>query len=57
MTHVMNPTTCATCHAAIPAHAPGGFCPACLLRDAEEPTIPGHGVPPLEEIAAAFPQV
>jgi hypothetical protein len=29
---------------------------ACLLRDAEEPIIPGHGVRPLEEISAAFPQ-
>jgi serine/threonine protein kinase len=47
---------CPTCHAPIPANAPGGFCPACLLRDAEEPPAHGHSAPPLEEIAAAFPQ-
>jgi predicted Ser/Thr protein kinase len=52
----MESITCPTCHAAIPANAPGGFCPTCLLRDAEEPPTPGQGVPPLEEIAAAFPQ-
>jgi serine/threonine protein kinase len=52
----MDINLCPTCHAPIPANAPGGFCPACLLRDAEEPTNSGHGVPPLEEIAAAFPQ-
>lgn len=32
-------------------------CPACLLRDAEEPPAYGHSAPPLEEIAAAFPQL
>jgi serine/threonine protein kinase len=48
---------CPTCHAPIPANAPGGFCPACLLRDAEEPPTYGHRAPPLEEIAAAFPQL
>ncbi|PAW72047.1 MAG: hypothetical protein B9S38_05750 [Verrucomicrobiia bacterium Tous-C4TDCM] len=53
----MQTNTCPTCHAPIPANAPGGFCPACLLRDAEEPPTSGHGAPPLEEIAAAFPQL
>ena len=53
----MNPQICPTCHAPIPAHAPGGFCPACLLRDAEEPPTNGHAAPSLEEIAAAFPQL
>ena len=52
----METNTCPTCHAPIPANAPGGFCPACLLRDAEEPPTYGHNAPPLEEIAAAFPQ-
>ena len=52
----METNTCPTCHAAIPGNAPGGFCPACLLRDAEEPPTYGHSAPPLEEIAAAFPQ-
>jgi serine/threonine protein kinase len=53
----METNHCPTCHAPIPASAPGGFCPACLLRDAEEPPTHGHGAPPLEEIAAAFPQL
>ncbi|MES2657131.1 MAG: protein kinase [Verrucomicrobiota bacterium] len=52
----MNPTICPTCHSPIPAHAPGGFCPACLLRDAEEPAPTGRGAPSLEEIATGFPQ-
>jgi len=34
-----------------------GFCPACLLRDAEETPVYGHSAPPLEEIAAAFQQL
>ncbi|MES2477223.1 MAG: serine/threonine-protein kinase [Verrucomicrobiota bacterium] len=53
----MNPTICPTCRSPIPPHAPGGFCPACLLRDAEEPPITGRAAPSLEEIAAAFPQL
>ncbi|MFC7335622.1 protein kinase [Haloferula chungangensis] len=52
----MNPKTCPTCHAPIPPDAPGGFCPACLLRDAEEPAPAGKAAPSLEEIAAAFPR-
>lgn len=53
----METNTCPTCHSPIPAHAPGGFCPACLLRDAVEPSATGHAAPSLEEIAAAFPQL
>ncbi len=53
----MNPKSCPTCHAPIPESAPGGFCPACLLRDAEEiPHSSARAAPSLEEIAAAFPQ-
>jgi len=52
----MNPKNCPTCHAPIPTNAPGGFCPACLLRDAEEPPMHSQGEPPLAEIAAAFPK-
>lgn len=52
----MNPKICTTCNASIPRKAPGGFCPACLLRDAEEPPAPAQAVPLLEEIAAAFPR-
>jgi serine/threonine protein kinase len=53
----METNHCPTCHAPIPANAPGGFCPACLLRDAEEPPTDGRSAPPLEEIAAAFPHL
>ena len=53
----METNHCPNCHAPIPANAPGGFCPACLLRDAEEPPASGHSAPPIEEIAAAFPQL
>lgn len=52
----MNPKICPICQIPIPSAAPGGFCPVCLLRDAEEPAPTGHSAPPLEEIAAAFPQ-
>jgi serine/threonine protein kinase/predicted small lipoprotein YifL len=48
---------CPVCHSPIPAHAPGGLCPACLLRDAEDPPAHGRTIPPLEEIAAAFPHL
>ena len=30
---------CPTGKAPIPANAPGGFCPACLLREADEPPL------------------
>jgi hypothetical protein len=30
---------CPTCKAPIPANPPGGFCPACLLREADEPPL------------------
>lgn len=53
----MNDKTCPTCHAPVPPHAPGGFCPACLLRDADELPLGSPDAPSLEEIAAAFPQL
>lgn len=53
----MNAKTCPTCQSPIPEHAPGGFCPACLLRDAEEPAANPHDAPPLLEVAAAFPKL
>ena len=52
----MKPAPCPIYHATIPANAPGGFCPACLLRDAEEPAPAGNDTLSLEEIAAAFLQ-
>jgi biopolymer transport protein ExbD/tRNA A-37 threonylcarbamoyl transferase component Bud32 len=48
---------CPVCHSPIPAHAPGGLCPACLLRDAEDPPESGRAVPSIEEVAAAFPNL
>jgi tRNA A-37 threonylcarbamoyl transferase component Bud32 len=53
----METNHCPTCHAPIPVNAPGGFCPACLLRDAEETPSHGPAGPPLEDIAAAFPNL
>lgn len=47
---------CPICHAILPDNAPGGFCPACVLRDAEETPASVHNAPPVAEIAAAFPQ-
>lgn len=53
----MNPKNCPTCQAPVPPNAPGGFCPACLLRSAEEPEANSLGSPSLEEIALAFPNL
>ena len=51
----MNPKLCPACSTPIPATAPGGFCPACLLRDTAEPAPTGRSGPSLAEVAAAFP--
>jgi len=48
---------CPVCHSPIPAHAPGGLCPACLLRDAEDTPGSGRAGPPIDEVAAAFPNL
>ncbi len=56
---------CPACGAAIPAAAPGGLCPACLLAGVGNPTdaaptasAPHRAPPPaLAEVAAAFPQL
>ena len=53
----MNTKICPVCKTPIPANAPGGFCPACILRDADEPAPAGRAAPSLAEIAAAFPQL
>jgi serine/threonine protein kinase len=53
----VNAKTCPTCQSPIPEHAPGGFCPACLLRDAEEPAALPHDAPSLPDVAAAFPKL
>lgn len=53
----MNTNFCPTCKSPIPADAPGGYCPACILRDADEGLPGGRTAPSLEEVAAAFPQL
>ncbi|MEN9574299.1 MAG: hypothetical protein RL514_2154 [Verrucomicrobiota bacterium] len=58
-----SPATCPQCHAALPADAPQGLCPACLLAAVAEPTeagtAPAPRTPPptREQVAAAFPQL
>jgi tRNA A-37 threonylcarbamoyl transferase component Bud32 len=61
----MNETTeiCPKCGAPVPAEAPQGLCPRCVLAGAAEPaaTANPHGTvtepPPVGRIAAAFPQL
>ncbi|MBX3744050.1 MAG: protein kinase [Verrucomicrobiae bacterium] len=55
---------CPTCGALIPADAPRGMCPNCLLAGAAVPTEPATGiggtrpaVPSLARVAAAFPHL
>jgi predicted Ser/Thr protein kinase len=54
---------CPRCHSAIPADAPSGICPACVLGDAAAGSEPGtatHGrleIPTLESVREAFPQL
>jgi serine/threonine protein kinase len=55
---------CPTCGAALPANAPQGLCPKCLLLGVAAPTDPGsgpapHRLPPpaREVVATAFPQL
>lgn len=51
----MNTKLCPACSTPIPTTAPGGFCPACLLRDAAETASMGRSAPSLTEVATAFP--
>ncbi len=53
----MNTKICPSCKNPIPANAPGGLCPACVLRDADEPAPGGRSAPSLAEVSAAFPQL
>ena len=53
----MKTNPCPTCKSPIPADAPGGYCPACILRDADDGLPAGRAAPSLEEVAAAFPQL
>ena len=53
------PNICPQCQSPIPADAPGGLCPACVLLGVAGPTNPSQSTaaPTLEEIAAAFPEL
>lgn len=59
MTDISEPKRCPKCGMAIPAEAPQGLCPKCVLLQASIPTEGGKGepAPKREEIAAAFPQL
>src|SRR3989442_715141 len=63
MSDKSEPKRCPKCGAPIPAEAPQGLCPKCLLLQASVPTEAGKGessksTPPTrEELAAAFPQL
>lgn len=51
---------CPKCQVPLPANAPQGLCPKCLLASAADPTDPGQSAdksptPPLVDVAAAFP--
>ncbi len=52
---------CPKCGTQIPADAPQGLCPKCLLQQASIPTDSGKGgkpIPPtVDELSAAFPQL
>jgi len=54
--------TCPKCQAPVPAEAPEGLCPKCLLAEVSTGTEAGQSeapasAPPLEQVAAAFPQL
>ena len=53
----MNPKTCPNCDTPIPPHAPGGLCPACVLREADAASPSADDAPPPGEVAAAFPKL
>jgi tRNA A-37 threonylcarbamoyl transferase component Bud32 len=53
---------CPKCQAPLPANAPRGLCPKCLLAAVSTPTEAGQPAdqkppPPIETVAAAFPQL
>src|SRR5260370_40939252 len=53
--------TCPNCRAPLPADAPDGLCPRCLLgavpTEGTTPPAPGLDVPSAAELAALFPQL
>ena len=59
---MQNPSNlCPQCQSPIPADAPGGLCPACVLLGVAGPTNPSQvaaaNTPTIEEVAAAFPEL
>lgn len=58
-----SPISCPVCGAQMPANAPQGLCPRCLLSGVAEPTEAGSSSaqrpapPSLEAVRAAFPQL
>jgi serine/threonine protein kinase len=52
---------CPQCQSPIPADAPGGLCPGCVLLGVAGPTNPSQAftakTPTIEEVAAAFPEL
>ncbi len=58
-----DPVTCPKCGGAIPADAPQGLCPRCVLAAAAMPTEaarttgPRVAAPPLENVRTAFPHL
>ncbi len=63
MSIVSEPKRCPKCDAPIPAEAPQGLCPKCLLLEISTPTDAGQSAhsksspPTREELAAAFPHL
>src|SRR5213593_3705372 len=63
MSDTFEPKRCPKCGGPIPAEAPEGLCPKCLLMEVSIPTEAGKSssvksIPPArEELAAAFPQL
>jgi tRNA A-37 threonylcarbamoyl transferase component Bud32 len=63
MSNTVKLPTCPKCHAPIPAEAPQGLCPRCVLLGAATATEQGvpatatSEIPSLERIAKAFPQL
>ena len=59
----VSPGRCPKCGTPVPAEAPQGLCPKCVLADAAAPTEIAQPpektaeVPALERVAAAFPQL
>ena len=63
MSNSSNPNPCPKCGASIPAEAPGGLCPRCVLAGAATATDTGlppaatAEIPSIPRVAAAFPQL